>query len=614
MGYDATPPALHLPPRSRREQRIWLIGDAPPDEPGLLRLDVLPDSHDSFSSLRAVMRQLAPYAAAPQLQRLRELDELLHDACPRLDDATSGGGRGEMLTDSVASAVMRRISRESVYTAVVIDEAARLANDILDSLPDCSRVYVRHVDRLDRPSIKVLARAMLLLEPSHRFGWVWHSEADPIDLGRSAATTDPYLASRSQLMQQLVAMLEPRLVRNGSATCLHHPPTEARSTLDVSAALVVQNYDACLLWCNRAADGVVEQAELLRLAGLALVNVGDQQAALERFAAAENLASGPGRRAHLAYLQGLVESKRCYDLTESARHYDRGLAHLDRAGEHVPAAEDLALERGWLLNGLALIEALRWRRNPSNTDGNRRSFELVEEAFGLVASGDDPARTYLRFNLVANAALLVEMAGDHDAAIDIFTRAFDHGGVQSARLMNRWNTVLGYRLGVLELRAGKMAGARDRLAQAAQSATSVGSWPMQERILRALGATELACGELGAAETAFRAGLELCRAARSAEGTRDHARGLIAVEIARGRPDVAADVRRQLLETERLDVADGATSDGADAGLIEPRPASPKLPAYLPEIDLEGIPPVDINRYLVTAQSPAEERAHPWRS
>jgi hypothetical protein len=45
---------------------------------------------------------------------------------------------------------------------------------------------------------------------------------------------------------------------------------------------------------------------------------------------------------------------------------------------------------------------------------------------------------------------------------------------------------------------------------------------------------------------------------------------------------------------------------------VAPLPPSPKLPPYFPEIDLEGIPTIDLNRYLGTAAPSEASQATPW--
>jgi tetratricopeptide (TPR) repeat protein len=605
---------LHLRPRSRDSQRVWHVGEPSSGTNGAgLRLAVRPDRHENFASLAAILAQLEPLAPPDQRGALTKVGGYLREACP---GPVAGGNdtHGQLLADSVTFAIMRRVSRESFYTARLIDSSARAINMILSRLPGCTRVHVDDVDRLDRPTLKVLARAMLLLEPSHGFSWVWHSASDPT-ASLAESIEDLFVVSRGRLLRQLVGLLVTTERRHAAVAPLARPAERPSmvSIYDVSAALVMQNYDACFLWCDellrRGLDW--EVSEGLRLRALAAVNVGSVEEALSALGLAEQQAVGAGRRAHLSYIQGLIEAKRRYDLSGSCAHYERGLAALAAADQN---GEDLSLERGWLLNGLALNEAILWRRNPAAMEHHARAFALEREAFDLVRDGDHPARMYLRLNLLANSAFLMEMRGKYDLAIDVFHRTFDFGPNQAPAQRHRWLSTMGYRIGMLHYRAGRLDEAYRLLQEAAEQDAAMESWPTQERILRALGVVAFDSGAFSEAAAVFRTGLEICRGARSAEGTREHARGLMAALAQDGKGQQAEDIADMLAaeEGEAAVPAERPTSDRAGANL-RPSPPSPKLPAYIPEIDLEGIPPVDLNRFLGKALS-RDARVAVWKS
>jgi hypothetical protein len=296
---------------------------------------------------------------------------------------------------------------------------------------------------------------------------VWHSESNPAS-GCASKSEDLFLTSRNQLLRQMIGILTPILKRHPDATSLTRPAVRPRSMslYDISAALVIQNYDACFLWGEGflQSGNDAEVAEGLRLTALAAVNIGNPEAALRALRLAEQLTVQPGRRAHLSYLQGLIEAKRIYDLSSSTLHYERGLSYLstDSGG-----GEDLPLERAWLYNGLALNEAILWRRDPLAMERHAKAFALEREAFSLVFAGDDPARTYLRFNLLANSAFLLEMQGKFDLAIEVFRKAFDLGSDASSAQRERWLNIMGYRIGMLHYRAGRLDEAYNLISVAA---------------------------------------------------------------------------------------------------------------------------------------------------
>ena len=176
-------------------------------------------------------------------------------------------------------------------------------------------------------------------------------------------------------------------------------------------------------------------------------------------------------------------------------------------------------------------------------------------------------------------------------------------------------STMGYRLAVLHYRAGRPEKARELLRAALVQLSEPEAWPIRERIERALGTAEFELGDWDAASATFRSGLERCRAARSADGTREHARGLAASLMRLGHREDAVRLFDDLRTTEGLECADHEGHD-ASPSPISPRPAAPssKLPPYIPEIDLEEIPVIDLNRFLVNLKAGHGVGDSPWRS
>lgn len=608
-----SPPQIHLLPRSHAWQRLWYVGCGAIDtrsERDTLHLNVCQDDHRSFASIVSILAQLQCHVGKSNGLACK-VTELL-DGAGSVRVASQLGSHAQLMTDPVTYALMRRISRESVYTARTIDAAAKLINELIGERGDVKTVLVDNVDRLDRLSLKILARAMLLLRPEHGFAWAWRSASDPMDALDVSCDGDFYLVSRHAFLQKLLGVISPTLRRSSGVTNLARP-SECEGGVeesDISTALVMQNYDACFLWCTGGLSPP-SVPEGHRLIGLALTNIDQYDEALGAWRTAECLTTDRGRRAHLCYLQGLLEAKRRYDLTGSDMHYLRGLDEVSRIHDD-ETISDLNLEHAWLLNGLALNQALLWRRT-KDTIHFHRAFDMERQAFDLVRDGTEPARLYLRFNLLANLSFLLEISGRYDVAIQTLNRAFDMelGSGDSAY---RMRSTLGYRIGVLYSRVGHLDRALECLDRAAEQDHYIELWSTHERILRAIGSVALQRRDIGRAEIAFQQGLDICRAERSAEGTWEHGRGLATTLLLQGARDKALDVIETLLNEEGLQLMSAsACRDNVLPDTLQPSPPSPKLPAYIAEIDLEGIPRVDLNRFLGGAM-PANAFAEPWKN
>ncbi|MDX1389200.1 MAG: hypothetical protein R3344_08420, partial [Acidobacteriota bacterium] len=223
------------------------------------------------------------------------------------------------------------------------------------------------------------------------------------------------------------------------------------------------------------------------------------------------------------------------------------------------------------------------------------AFSRLQEAFALVRTGHDSPRVYLRFNLLANTAFLLEVSGRPEVAISTMREAFDLGMGDSDDERARWRSTLSYRLGMMHARCRDFEAANLWLERAREAtARSDRNGFIHERVLRAAGSVAFESGDRGRARHLFEQGLELSRAGRSRDGTLWHGIALIATLRSSGE-DRAATCIGRTLELE----------DAVEIGtLTSPPPPSPKLPAYIPEIDLEEVPKLDINRYLAGATAP----------
>ncbi|MDT8757205.1 hypothetical protein MZO42_00705 [Sphingomonas psychrotolerans] len=570
-------------------------------EDGSILLDTRPDDHRSFSSLRAILKQLLPLSDPPLRKRLRDIESYLVET----GQVTGADGVSEhwrLMADNVTHAIMRRISRESVYTASVIDKAAKLLNAAIPHAR-AMRAIVRDIDRVDRLTCKVLIRAMLLVEPDSPLVWEWYSQSDPSEDPHDTASA--YVGARARLLQQALSIGRPTLKRCGDHRPIQPPPVSHQVDItDLSVALVLQNYDACLLWAPNFFDDERNRAEAFRLLGITLVNVSSPGEACEAWNQASRFAPNEARAAHLHYLRGLVEAKRSYDLAASDREFAAGLALIESGPAHNQEERDL--ERAWLLNGLALNQAILWRRSGIR-NYFAQAFTHLRTAFSIVSGGGSDAHTYLRSNLLANMAFLMEMGGEYAKAVEVFEKVFQERLSGLTDQTGRLRGTLSYRVGLLKWKAGDRRTGFAMLQEALQAETDFGLWSMQEHVLRAMGALRLEEDALPEAAKAFEQGLDISVAERCAHGAREHASGLVQVLLRRGDDAGARSVCASLEEQEGLRLAAWGSAEAGDLRSIAPSAPASKLPAYIPEIDLEGIPKIDLNSFLAARNADAVE-------
>ncbi len=565
VGPAILPGPLVLSPKSARSRRRWVVTpEGAPTRHGDIVLPVA-RSTQTFASLEDVWRVLADSFLARRtsdLQRFRKYVE---------SSRTAKGSSSAGLT----LALSRRISRESGPATRAVELGSQLLIEGLAESFHGSRIHIPHVDELDSLSLRLLARAVVLLTDAHRVELVFSSDSDPRAV---PVVNDLAESSRVLLLRNVVRYGEFDL-------SVANPPalrSRRRATADTrmaEAELMAHNYESALLRCSRSIEVGDDAPEALRLSALAAVNLGRLDDSMLLLSQALELSGDVCFRAHLRCLLALVTTKRRHDLAASEDYIDAGLEELAiLSGGH---EGDVDLERAWLLNARALNTALEYRRS-GGVELFRRAHALEVEASRLVATGSSDERSYLRMNVLANTAFLWDMAGRPDVAIRVFEQVF-------ARRVSTdpvAQATLRYRLAVLHFRAKEYARADELLRNAVEGLPSE-EWPLVEHVLRARTRITMATAQLNEAETLARQGLELGLRVRARDCVIAHGVQLRSILHSTGRTALAAGIA-EMLETEGISPEELVSATGL----------RPKLPAYIPEIDLEDVPLFDTNSRL----------------
>lgn len=549
------------------------------------------------------------------------------------------------LAEAVTFAVTRRISRESHQAALVIDRIARTLLEIRRRCPSFAAgltLFCPDLHRWDRPSLRCLYRLVLLAEATDRVSVLatWAPRPGDEGLGDEAPGRDDPRShigpARRRFRTRLTADGLARTVSLplGSSQPDTPPEPEADEAapagewagsydellLAMGNALVLQNYERVYHLAHpaleRAADAERE-AQARRLVGIAHAQLDDFTAAAAEFDRAIALTGNPPFAAHLHYLRGLIATKRQYDLDDAERHYARGLAalgdeHSDSTDSEPRGSVEQRVERAWLYNGQALIMTLRAKAAGAAGERERltsTALALELEAFDLARGLPGAAPAYLRHNLMANIAFLLEITGRFDQAVSFWRRAFETYLLSDSR---EFRTSFDARLGQLLAKAGRPDEGARLLAEARELCAVTGDRFGEEELCLKLGYLHAVTGEHERAYQAYRDGLRIAHQLREADLCQDALAGLIWCLAELGAVADFAALRATVLRSvpatalaERLRAIpepDGPDTDLAGllttAGVTRPMP-SPKLRAYIPGVDLEGTPSRDLNRYLV---------------
>lgn len=575
-----------------------------------LTWDVHPQSDiplETYAGIRGLLEQLIPIVRKEQPQLIDEYRAVLEYVCPtamgRLEPLPS-----PLSAHAVTFAIIRRISRESLHIASHIDGTARFILRARRQCPSLSAdlwcLLVHRFDLWDRPSLRILYRLHLLSTPQDALRLIGLCRGNPVAEVRVSAEEEIRVRlalARRRLFGRLQMDLNPFIVAIGQCQEQQLPmPLSSMGkdedyVLRVGENLVEQNYDQAYLLAEGGLHFKEDReihADLHRLIGLVDANVGEHVAARQSIQKAITLAPSAELRAHLHYLIGLLYVKRDYDFDLADQHFQEGLKILDTSAEKGSSSD---FERAWLINGRALVHSLRAKSLPQEEQKPVLEAIIREEmsAFRLAGKGKEPHLVYLRYNLLANIAFLLEIVRDYSEAIRFWERAF--GLYLGKGTGHRFEPVYLYRIGILLWKSGNAAESIPRLQRARESARTLDDRFLEERILYGLSYILLQEGRWKEALEHFRSGLQLAWDLRELGACASHSSGLYQA-AKKLKDETSAEEAYRI--TQSLNESSPA-SDMLDVDQPLP-PPSPKLPAYLPSIDLEPSPDIDLNRYLVS--------------
>lgn len=518
----------------------------------------------SLSAIKPVLSELAAHHDAPMREALKTLLNSLNNSLPA---PTSG----------VAFALERRISRENISLAIESEKLACWMRDALLRLPHVEEIVIPHLERFDDLSIKLLARVVPFVPKTWKLFCDRQTNADKMTLlSRFSDAVDVPL-----ITDKITDLYSSRPAYDSCPSMAH-----------LAQELVLTNYSACLRWgselLNSPSLAPETSAEVQKILALATLNRGMKDEALSRLSSAEHEAPSLTRKAHMACLQSLVVQKRLYDSQLAMKHVKNGFNHLALAVSEGVSADEIGLERAWLLNSAALNDAVDFRR-AKNPDSLVRAMSYLKEAFTLAKSLKSAPANYLRFNLAANTVFLLEMLGQPGRALEALEGSFSSTIIDDENEDGRGAEAFMYRRAVLLAKTGETKKAISILNNLVPLYEAKKAWFLSEQVCRAVTAIAAQSGDLEVASTSATTGLEICTRERSKCGQEIHYKNLLKLYQLQGR---SADKRL---------LRDAYPYYQEREAILQwniPK-ATPKLPAYIPELDLEEIPKIDLNNYLV---------------
>lgn len=594
-------PLILAPFSDSAQRQLWLTEVKLPCSHSAIEFYVTKESHETFSFSISMLKKLQ--------EKFPSSHKTISDSLSLIQTVSNSQSEDFALSDSnftsdaVQFAVLRRISRESVYTATVIDEVAKNLNEAL-SENGVTDAVIYDFDRIDRPSLKILCRAALVLKKTQNLTWHWVGGKISNSIFLDCPEVEKDWISRKKLLKQIYEVIDPQINYPKFSNNLNHKKShdyqltsnQPKTVLEISRDLVMQNYDGCFQWAKELhdySDDPLEKSEALRLLALTAVNAGFYHEAINFSQQAENTAPDPVTKAKICYMSGLIYAKRLYDSKLALIQYEKGIKYL----ENSQANSDVLVEQAWLKNGVALLNALSWKKTENDSDYNA-AFNLVNEAFWLISDIDTPACAYLRFNLLANAAFLMEMRGDFHAAISVFENVFEQFALRDKQSA-RGQMTINYRMAGLKIRAQDLAGALSHISRVIEAEEELGCPFMADHVYRLVGYFYFITQDYEKAYLSFEKGLDITYEARLGTGYLVHITGLISTLKAQGRTEEINSYFDLLDELDYKKLIN-ELKNRVNSDNCLPAPPHWKLPAYIPEVDLEDLPTSNLNRKLTS--------------
>lgn len=602
---ELTRPDLAFVGRSVRHQILWTGSDASLAAPDASTLcAAAPEGLVSFSCVENLLRALTDrLGGLPDDLRARHL-ESLRETVPAFVGTQPSTDSHFFNAHSVGSAIVRRISRESIHLSDAIDSVARLLLTLVARIEDVQGaplvLVLDRAERLDRPSARVLHRAHQLADRAQH--WVWRFDAPVTDKGPAPA--EPLLGrfsrARSRLFATLAEALAPNLhdIPQGPAYLPEVPAPDTTVEAAIATELVGQNYDLAYLKARHMTplERDDRTANVYRMLCIVDANVGEIDRATESIARARETAATQWLRAHCHYMTGLLLTKRHYDLDAADHHYVQGLELLGEANDDASR-----LERSWLINGRSLVGALKCKSlTPADRDEEaKRIFVNEVEAFKAVKGQDSAQALYLQLNLLANMTLLLEMNEDYMRAAFFWSQVFDRFRGNQSEVQRTFEVAFRYRLGMLLFKAGRVDEAVAHLAEAVSISDGERRRFTHQRTLYALGFVQHGADQHEAALHTFAEAAALAAELRDPDALRKAVVGALIAARAAHLSDEAA------YWSDALERVDRASAPQERTVPLEDRlaPPPPKFPSYVPLIDLEATPIVDLNQFLANDRS-----------
>ncbi|XOQ14798.1 MAG: hypothetical protein ACFWTY_12410 [Shouchella clausii] len=359
-------------------------------------------------------------------------------------------------------AIVFRLSRQHMEKAKTIEN---IANYFLAYVQykletyETVKLTIKNAEYIDRPSLMILNRLMNLTNTEFKERLKIVLEIDYLSIEKMSGQLKVY---RQDLFNA---------VKNNLDIEYNQEDSLSSSVLDIqrsdlavlNAALLEQNYELAYIISLKELrlDKALRFAHTSlyhRYLGVVAANLGYYDQAIMHFNDAIKRSSNSMEYYRNIYIKSICYIKRKDDPDFAIKNLEKALTEIKNSEER----SNLKFEEGWITNGLCLGETIRALKLPNIEKEKEieKVFKKEMEVYKIISKEVEYKYIYLKYNILANMAFLLEINKDYKNAIRFWERAFSP--MLNSKSIDAEKT-LSYRLGIIHIKIGDFEAAQNYL-------------------------------------------------------------------------------------------------------------------------------------------------------
>ncbi|MEF2293794.1 tetratricopeptide repeat protein [Virgibacillus dokdonensis] len=472
-------------------------------------------------------------------------------------------------------AIMLRLSRHHIKRAKIIENVSNFFADLIlyNYQNGLKKIVFMRAEFIDRPSLMIINRTISILRRNN-------IEINiSFDFQRNVFINSEIelINSRAQVFNKLDRIIKIKDYSNIVGRELTIDDFNLRddfyNTNVLNAAIIEQNFELAFLILQYNLHSnkdykIMSDQMTYRNLGVIEVNLGNFEKAIIYFDKAINNSDSVIEYSRNSYIKALCLIKRLKKVEKGLKVIDQAILKLYNAD----IEKDIKYkhEMAWLINGQCLGRTILASRM-NQKDKESVLFEIIGkemEAYRLISHEKSFHLIYLKFNLLANIAFLLEILGNYTKAIDFWEKSFAPI-LASDDQYREGEKALTYRLGILYLNLGDLGKSEVLLKRALALAKSEDNPFHINVIFYAIGYLKILNND------SYNTTLDLINKGKN-----------LSIHLGDSK------MRNQFEELNK------SLDDNFGSKMLEPPKV--KLISYIPYIDLSFVPEIDLNKQLTS--------------